>query len=97
MKSSRGKATVASDASGKAPAVSSARDFVLSAKDAQGVGRGDWILDSGAIRHLVNDESLLLESSACEHQIEMADAESFCLKRVGSARLKVLERGANRM
>ena len=68
--------------------------FVLAATDATGVDRGDWILDSGASRHLVNDESLLLNSTACSHQIAMADGESLHLTRVGSVRLDVLARGA---
>uniref|UniRef100_A0AAV1V2L8 Uncharacterized protein n=1 Tax=Peronospora matthiolae TaxID=2874970 RepID=A0AAV1V2L8_9STRA len=58
--------------------------LVLAATDATGVDRGDWILDSGASRHLVNDESLLLKSTACSHEIAMADGESLHLTRVGS-------------
>uniref|UniRef100_A0AAV1VI54 Integrase catalytic domain-containing protein n=2 Tax=Peronospora matthiolae TaxID=2874970 RepID=A0AAV1VI54_9STRA len=68
--------------------------LVLAATDATGVDRGDWILDSGASRHLVNDESLLLKSTACSHEIAMADGESLHLTRVGSVRLEVLARGA---
>uniref|UniRef100_A0AAV1T0X6 CCHC-type domain-containing protein n=1 Tax=Peronospora matthiolae TaxID=2874970 RepID=A0AAV1T0X6_9STRA len=60
------------------------RGLVLAATDATAVNRGDWILDSGSSRHLVNDESLLLKSTACSHEIAMADGESLHLTRVGS-------------
>uniref|UniRef100_A0AAV1UJY9 GAG-pre-integrase domain-containing protein n=1 Tax=Peronospora matthiolae TaxID=2874970 RepID=A0AAV1UJY9_9STRA len=70
------------------------RGLVLAATDATGVDRGDWILDSGASRHLINDESLLLKSTACSHEIAMADGESLHLTRVGSVRLDVLAHGA---
>uniref|UniRef100_A0AAV1T9S2 Uncharacterized protein n=1 Tax=Peronospora matthiolae TaxID=2874970 RepID=A0AAV1T9S2_9STRA len=69
------------------------RGPVLAATDATGVYRGDWILDSGASRHLVNDESLLLKL-ACSHEVAMADGESLHLTRVCSVRLEVLARGA---
>uniref|UniRef100_A0AAV1UBX1 CCHC-type domain-containing protein n=1 Tax=Peronospora matthiolae TaxID=2874970 RepID=A0AAV1UBX1_9STRA len=75
-------------------ATNGTRGLVLAATDASGVGRGDWILDSGASRHLVNNESLLLKSTACSHEIAMADGESLHLTRVGSVRLEVLARGA---
>ena len=57
---------------------------MLSANDAIGINRGDWILDRGASRHLVNDESLLIDSTACVYEIAMADGESLRLTRVGS-------------
>ena len=68
--------------------------FVLAATDAAGADRGGRILDSGASRHLVNDESLMLISTDCSHEIAMADGESLHLMRVGSVRLEVLARGA---
>uniref|UniRef100_A0AAV1UWD4 Retrovirus-related Pol polyprotein from transposon TNT 1-94-like beta-barrel domain-containing protein n=1 Tax=Peronospora matthiolae TaxID=2874970 RepID=A0AAV1UWD4_9STRA len=70
------------------------RGLLLAATDATGVDRGDWILDSGTSRHLVNDESLLLKSTACIHEIAMADGESLHLTRAGSVRLEVFARGA---
>ena len=53
--------------------------FVLAANDAIDIERGDWILDSGAIRHLVNDESLFIDSTTCVHEISMTDGESLRL------------------
>ena len=88
-KISRGEAVRAN----KVRAVSYAGGFVLAANDAIGIDRGDWILDSGASRHLVNDESLLIDSTACVYEIAMADGESLRLTRVGSVRLEVLARG----
>uniref|UniRef100_A0AAV1T9C8 CCHC-type domain-containing protein n=1 Tax=Peronospora matthiolae TaxID=2874970 RepID=A0AAV1T9C8_9STRA len=70
------------------------RGLVLAATDATGVDRGDGILDSGESRHLVNDDSLLLKSTARSHEIAMTDGESLHLMRVGSVRLGVLARGA---
>ena len=67
--------------------------LVLATNDTNKIGRGNWILDSGASRHLVNDEKLLLDASACSHEIAMADGESLRLTRVGSVRLEVLARG----
>ena len=66
---------------------------MLAANDAIGISRGDWILDSGASRHLVNDESLLINITDCSHEIAMTDGESLRLTRVGSVRLEVLVRG----
>ena len=88
-KKSRGKAVRAN----KVRAVNYAGGFVLAANDAIGIDRGDWILDSGASRHLVNDESLLIDSTSCVYEIAMADGESLQLTRVGSVRLEVLARG----
>uniref|UniRef100_A0AAV1UMW7 Uncharacterized protein n=1 Tax=Peronospora matthiolae TaxID=2874970 RepID=A0AAV1UMW7_9STRA len=88
-KKSRGKAVRAN----KVRAANNAGEFVLDANDAIGIDRGDWILDSGASRHLVNDESLLIDSTACVYEIAMADGESLRLTRVGSVRLEVLARG----
>ena len=86
-KNSRRKAARASVASDNGPAATCAGGFVLAANDAIGVNRGGWILDSGASRHLVNDESLLIEPAACIHEIAMADGESLRLTRVGSVRV----------
>ena len=60
----RGKAARASDASDKAQASTYMGGFVLAANDAIDTDQGDWILDSGASRHLVNDKSLLIGSTA---------------------------------
>ena len=40
----------------------------------------------------MNDEPLLIDSTACVHVIAMADGESLRLTRVGSVRLEVLAR-----
>ena len=93
-KTSRRKGARASVASDNGPAATCAGGFVLAANDAIGVNRGDWILDSDASKHLVNDESLLIQPAACVHEIVMADGESLRLTRVGSVRLEVLARGA---
>uniref|UniRef100_A0AAV1T191 Integrase catalytic domain-containing protein n=1 Tax=Peronospora matthiolae TaxID=2874970 RepID=A0AAV1T191_9STRA len=92
-RSSRGKETAVGDARGKAQATDGSLGLVLATNDASKIGRGDWILDSGASRHLVNDESLLLDSSSCSHEIAMADGESLRLTRAGNVRLEVLARG----
>uniref|UniRef100_A0AAV1V1J0 CCHC-type domain-containing protein n=1 Tax=Peronospora matthiolae TaxID=2874970 RepID=A0AAV1V1J0_9STRA len=92
-RSSRGKETAVGDARGKAQATDGSLGLVIATNDASKIGRGDWILDSGTSRHLVNDESLLLDSSSCSHDIAMADGESLRLTRTGSVRLKVLARG----
>lgn len=49
---------------------------MLTANDAIGIDRGDWILESGTSRHLVNEESLLIDSTDCVYEIAMADGES---------------------
>ena len=54
---------------------------------------GNWILDSGASRHLVHDETLLIDSAACNYEVAMADSESPNLTQVGNVRLKVIARG----
>lgn len=41
----------------------------------------------------MNDESLLIDSTACVYEIAMEDGESLRLTRVGSVRLEVLARG----
>ena len=51
------------------------------------------ILDSGASRHLVNDEKLLNDSTACSREIAMADGKTLHPTRVGSERLEVIARG----
>ena len=66
---------------------------MLAANDAIDINRGDWILESDASRQLVNDESLLIDSNACVHEIATADGESLRLTRVGNVRLEVLARG----
>ena len=69
---------------------------MLTANDEIGIGRGDWILDSGAscdLRgHFVNDESMLIDSTNWYHEIFMADGKSLRLARAGSVRLEVLAR-----
>ena len=66
---------------------------MLAENDAIDIEGGDWILDSGASRHLVNDESLLIDSTTCVHEISMADGESLRLTRVENVCLEVLARG----
>ena len=85
-KNLRGKAARASD---KAPASTYAGGFMLTRNDAIGINRDDWILDSDASRHLVNDESLLIGSTACVHEIAMADGESLQLTCIKNMRLEV--------
>ena len=55
---------------------------MLAENDAIEIEGGDWILDSGASRNLVNDESLLIDSTTCVHEISMTDGESGRLTRV---------------
>ena len=66
---------------------------MLAANDAIGIVRGGWILDSGASRQHVNNESLLIDSTTCAHEIVMTDGESLRLKCVGAVRIEVLARG----
>lgn len=68
----------------------SKREMVLAVTDTGDKDRGDWILDSNASRHLVNDETLLIDSSVCSQEIAMDDGESLHLTRVGSVRLGVI-------
>ena len=67
---------------------------MLAANDGVGIDRDDCILDSGASRHLVNEESMLIDSTTCGHEVVMADGESLRLTRVGSVRVEVLASGA---
>ena len=72
-KNVRGKAAHAFD---KAQALTYANGFMLDANDAIDIDRGDWILDSSTSRHPVNDDSLLIDSATCVHEIAMEDGES---------------------
>ncbi|CAI5703663.1 unnamed protein product [Peronospora effusa] len=92
-KNLQGKAARASDASDKAQALNYAGGFVIAASDAIGIDRGDWILDSGASRNLVNYESILICLTSCVHEIAMADSNLLRLTCVGIVRLKVRARG----
>ena len=67
---------------------------MLAANDGVGIDRDDCILDSGASRHLVSDELMLIDSTTCAHEVVMAYGESFRLTRVGSVRVEVLASGA---
>ena len=69
------------------------RKMVLAVSDRRNRNRGNCIIDSGASRHLINDETLLIDSATCDHEIAMADGESLLLTQVGSVRLKVIARG----
>ena len=42
--------------------ISSEDEFILMVQEGNGDARNDWILDSGASRHLFNDERLLLHA-----------------------------------
>ena len=92
-KALRGMAARASRARDKARVATYAGSSGLSANDGIGIDQGDWILDSDASRHFVNEESMLIDSTTCAHEIIMADGESLRLTRVGSVRLEVLARG----
>lgn len=41
----------------------------------------DWILDSGAIRHLVKEETFLLSKGGCSHEITMSYGDLLQLTR----------------
>ena len=60
------------------------RMMVLAVSDTDDKNCGNWILDSGASRHRVNDETLLIDSAACNHEIAIADGESLRLTQVDS-------------
>ena len=92
MKKLRDKAARASDESDEAQASTLSGVFMIVTNDAIDIDQGDWILYSGASRHLVNNESLLIDSSACVHEIDMTDGKSLWLTRVGNVRLAVLAR-----
>ena len=51
----RGEAARLNNASDKAQVSTYTGGFVLAANDAIDIERGEWILDSGASRHFVND------------------------------------------
>uniref|UniRef100_A0AAV1V3T6 CCHC-type domain-containing protein n=1 Tax=Peronospora matthiolae TaxID=2874970 RepID=A0AAV1V3T6_9STRA len=53
----------------------------------------DWILDSGARRHLVNDDRLLIDAEICNDVVSQADNEKVGLSKVGSVRLSVAANG----
>ena len=53
-------------------------------------------MDSGSSRHLLKDESLLLDAQDCNYQCNMADGETLSLSRVGSVRLCVMAGGKER-
>ena len=55
--------------------------------------RDIWVLESGASQHLVNDETLLIDSAACDHEIVMVGDESLHPTQVCNVRLKVKARG----
>ena len=71
----------------------SKREMILAVSESDDYDDSDWILDSGASRHLVNDEKLLFDSATCSEEIAIADGKTLKLKRVGSVRLKVVARG----
>ena len=64
--------------------------MVLAVSDRRNRNRGNCIIDSGASRHLINDETLLIDSDAYDYEIAMTDGESRHLTQVGSVRLKVI-------
>ncbi|CAI5728727.1 unnamed protein product [Peronospora farinosa] len=56
----------------------------------------DWILDSGASRHIVSDDRLLIDSKQYNDKISLADNKKLVLTKVGRARLFVTARGKQR-
>lgn len=66
--------------------------MVLAVSDADDSDRSNWVLGSGASRHLVNEETLLIDSAKRSQEIAMAVVESLHLTRDGSVRLKILVR-----
>uniref|UniRef100_A0AAV1UPH6 Retrovirus-related Pol polyprotein from transposon TNT 1-94-like beta-barrel domain-containing protein n=1 Tax=Peronospora matthiolae TaxID=2874970 RepID=A0AAV1UPH6_9STRA len=52
-----------------------------------------WILDSGASRHLVNDDRLLIDAEICSDVVSLDHNEEVGLSKVGSVRLSVVANG----
>ena len=83
-KSSRGERSDTSGTDRKASAAGGASGSLLAENDAVGIERGDWILDSEASRHLMSDDLLVIDLTACSYQISMADRATLRLTRVAS-------------
>ena len=69
------------------------REMVLAVRDLVDKYRGNWISTAAQVWHLVNDETLLIYSAACDHEITMIDGESINLTQVRSVRFKVVAYG----
>ena len=68
---------------------SSEDEVIIRVQDGNGDAKSDWILDSGASCHLVNDERLLLHAIECSVEVSLADEEKLVLTKVGGVRLFV--------
>ena len=53
----------------------------------------DWVIDSGSSRHLVSDDTLLMDARDCKEVCHLADGETVGLSRVGNVVLTVLAKG----
>ncbi|CAI5704015.1 unnamed protein product [Peronospora effusa] len=67
-------------------------NYTLSVQDDKAKGKW-WILDSGSIRHLVNDMALLEDARKCNDQCLVADGKTLRLTMVGSVVLHVMAYG----
>uniref|UniRef100_A0AAV1TNS0 Retrovirus-related Pol polyprotein from transposon TNT 1-94-like beta-barrel domain-containing protein n=1 Tax=Peronospora matthiolae TaxID=2874970 RepID=A0AAV1TNS0_9STRA len=68
-------------------------EVVLAVIDDGDKVKDDWILDSGASRHLVKDDRLLIEAEICNDVVSLADNEKVGLSTVDSVRLSVVVNG----
>ena len=68
-------------------------EVVLAVNDDSDNVNDDWILDSGASRHLVNDDRLMIDAEIRNDVVSLADNEKVGLSKVGSVRLSVVANG----
>ena len=74
----------------------SARESVNAIGNRGASDKSAWILDSGSIRHLVHDATLLRNAKECRYDIAMADGKALELTQVGSVQLQVVAGGKDR-
>ena len=70
------------------------KEVILDVQDSCNDSRNDWLLNSGASLHLVNDERLLLDARDCDDEVLLADDEKLALTKVGDVRLFVIADGS---
>ncbi|CAI5734014.1 unnamed protein product [Peronospora farinosa] len=70
--------------------------MLLDVNDSQAGASFNWILDSGASRHIASDDRLIIESKQYNDEIYLADNKMLVLTKAGRVRLFVTSRGEQR-